>query len=180
MQRLLAILLTLATASAAQADVTLSPIIDSQMVLQRGVVAPVWGWADEGETVTVTFAGQAKTAIASGDAQVALNAQVGNNNLQTLLQSAITSGDSAVANAAQAANDALETLLEAAIASGDSAVAAAAQAANDTLQTLLETAIADGDADTLADANAYTNSVSTALTLLLGRLGAQQPPRSLC
>jgi sialate O-acetylesterase len=67
MKPLLAIVLTLITASAARADITLPAIIDSQMVLQRGVAAPIWGWADEGETVTVTFAGQTKTAIASGE-----------------------------------------------------------------------------------------------------------------
>jgi len=67
MKQLLAIVLTLSTASTAWADITLPTIIDSQMVLQRGVTAPIWGWADEGETVTVTFAGQTKTAIASGE-----------------------------------------------------------------------------------------------------------------
>jgi len=36
------------------------------MVLQRGMEAPVWGTADEGETVTVTFAGQTKSAAARG------------------------------------------------------------------------------------------------------------------
>ena len=67
MKQLLAIVLTLTTASTARANITLPSLIDSQMVLQRGVAVPIWGWADEGETVTVTFAGQTKTAIASGE-----------------------------------------------------------------------------------------------------------------
>ena len=40
-----------------------SPFTD-HMVLQREVKIPVWGTADAGETVTVEFAGQKKTAIA--------------------------------------------------------------------------------------------------------------------
>jgi sialate O-acetylesterase len=49
-------------ASLASADVVLPKVIASHMVLQRGVAAPVWGWADQGEAVTVEFAGQSKTA----------------------------------------------------------------------------------------------------------------------
>ncbi len=44
------------------ADVTLSPIIGSHMVLQRDSACPVWGWAEAGEEVTVEFAGQKHTA----------------------------------------------------------------------------------------------------------------------
>src|SRR5258708_3506580 len=36
------------------------------MVLQQGIRAPVWGWADDGETVTVTFRGHKATATAKG------------------------------------------------------------------------------------------------------------------
>lgn len=50
-------------ASFAQADVTLPKAIDSKMVLQRDREVPVWGWADQGEEVTVEFAGQAKKAL---------------------------------------------------------------------------------------------------------------------
>jgi sialate O-acetylesterase len=38
-----------------------SPFSDN-MVLQRGKPVPVWGWAEPGEAITVTFAGQTKTA----------------------------------------------------------------------------------------------------------------------
>jgi len=52
-------------AFAARADVKLPAIFSDHMVLQRGAVAPVWGWADAGETVRVQFAGQTKTATAN-------------------------------------------------------------------------------------------------------------------
>ncbi|MDD7984027.1 sialate O-acetylesterase [Lentisphaera marina] len=45
------------------ADVVLPKIIDSSMILQRDAKVPVWGWADQGEKVTVQFAGQTKTAL---------------------------------------------------------------------------------------------------------------------
>ncbi|WP_018968972.1 sialate O-acetylesterase [Rubritalea marina] len=45
------------------AEVTLPQVINSKMVLQRGVPAPIWGWADQGEKVTVQFAGQTKTTL---------------------------------------------------------------------------------------------------------------------
>ncbi len=51
-------------AFAARADVELPAIFSDHMVLQRAAVAPVWGWADTGEKVTVQFAGQSKTATA--------------------------------------------------------------------------------------------------------------------
>jgi sialate O-acetylesterase len=49
------------------ADVTLSPIIGSHMVLQREVACPIWGWAEQGEQVTVEFAGQKHTAKPAAD-----------------------------------------------------------------------------------------------------------------
>ena len=52
---------------AAEAKVaTATPFADN-MVLQRGRGVPVWGTADPGESVTVTFAGQTKTAKAGAD-----------------------------------------------------------------------------------------------------------------
>lgn len=53
--------------STLSADVRLPSIIASKMVLQRDVPAPIWGWADKGEEVTVEFAGQSKKATASGE-----------------------------------------------------------------------------------------------------------------
>jgi len=44
------------------ADVRLPNVLNSNMVLQRDMPVPIWGWADEGEKVTVSFAGQKKSA----------------------------------------------------------------------------------------------------------------------
>ncbi len=62
MNKLLSALILL-TYTALQADVILPKIIDNNMVLQRGVEAPIWGWADQGEEVTVNFAGQTKKTM---------------------------------------------------------------------------------------------------------------------
>lgn len=51
---------------AVSAKVVLPQLFQSGMVLQRGQKAPVWGWADSGETVTVTFL--KKTYSATADA----------------------------------------------------------------------------------------------------------------
>ncbi len=56
------LVLTVTAAPTLWADVTLSPIIGSHMVLQRDMACPIWGWADAGEEVTVEFAGQKQTA----------------------------------------------------------------------------------------------------------------------
>jgi sialate O-acetylesterase len=53
--------------SSVRADVVLPSIISNGMVLQRGVPAPVWGWADAGEEVTVEFGGQVKKAMPGPD-----------------------------------------------------------------------------------------------------------------
>ncbi|SVD10699.1 uncharacterized protein METZ01_LOCUS363553, partial [marine metagenome] len=51
-------------AFAVKADVKLPTVFSDHMVLQRGNVAPVWGWAEPGEKVTVRFGGQTKSVIA--------------------------------------------------------------------------------------------------------------------
>ncbi len=51
-------------AGAASAEVTPAGVFTDHMVLQRDKPAPVWGWADPGEEVTVQFAGQSKSATA--------------------------------------------------------------------------------------------------------------------
>jgi hypothetical protein len=48
-------------------DVTLAPVIGSNMVLQRDKPVPIWGTADAVEKVTVKFSGQTKTAVAGKD-----------------------------------------------------------------------------------------------------------------
>jgi sialate O-acetylesterase len=51
---------------AARADVKLPGLISEGMVVQRKAPVHFWGWADEGETVTVTFLGQTGTAKTQG------------------------------------------------------------------------------------------------------------------
>ncbi|MBK7999807.1 MAG: sialate O-acetylesterase [Verrucomicrobia bacterium] len=48
----------LLAAFCAQADVKLNNLFTDHMVLQRDIAVPVWGWADEGEKVTVEFRGK--------------------------------------------------------------------------------------------------------------------------
>jgi sialate O-acetylesterase len=48
----------------ARADVKLPGLFSDHMVLQHGMRTPVWGWADDGEKVTVTFRGKKISAIA--------------------------------------------------------------------------------------------------------------------
>ena len=46
------------------AELKLASVLANHMVLQRDKPVAVWGWADPGETVTVSFAGQSKSAAA--------------------------------------------------------------------------------------------------------------------
>ncbi len=54
-------------ATSVNAAVKMPKIFGDNMVLQREIPAPVWGWADKGEKVTVSFAGQEKTATTGDD-----------------------------------------------------------------------------------------------------------------
>ena len=67
LNRSLTFLTILTVAFTAAADVTLPPVLGNGMVLQRDLPVPVWGWADAGEKVSVTFAGQTKTTKAGDD-----------------------------------------------------------------------------------------------------------------
>jgi sialate O-acetylesterase len=49
------------------AAVKLPAVIGDNMVLQRGMPVPIWGWADKGEEVSVTIAGQKQVAKAGDD-----------------------------------------------------------------------------------------------------------------
>lgn len=53
----------LALVSVSSAEVKPAPMFSEHMVLQQGVNLPVWGWADEGEEVTVRFGKQRVTAV---------------------------------------------------------------------------------------------------------------------
>ena len=50
-----------------RADVKPAALFGDHMVLQQGMSVPVWGWADPGEQVTVTIAGQKQSATAGAD-----------------------------------------------------------------------------------------------------------------
>ena len=52
----------LAAVFSAHAHIQLPGLFSDNMVLQQGVPAPVWGYADEGDMVTVTFRGQKVSA----------------------------------------------------------------------------------------------------------------------
>ena len=60
------VLVVLASA-VARAAVKLPAVIGDNMVLQRGRPVPIWGWADKGEEVTVTIAGQKHVTKAGND-----------------------------------------------------------------------------------------------------------------
>jgi sialate O-acetylesterase len=62
----LAFILSLAC-SVLQASVKLPSIIGDNMVLQRDQPLPIWGWAEQGEEVTVQIAGQTHTAKADDE-----------------------------------------------------------------------------------------------------------------
>jgi sialate O-acetylesterase len=64
--------LTLVSASLSAADFRLASALSDHMVLQREKPIAVWGWADAGESVTVSFAGQSKSAIAAADGKWSL------------------------------------------------------------------------------------------------------------
>jgi sialate O-acetylesterase len=49
----------------ARAEVKLPAVFTSNMVLQQGMTVPVWGWANDGEVVTVEFAGQKVSTTAA-------------------------------------------------------------------------------------------------------------------
>jgi sialate O-acetylesterase len=50
--------------SNARAELQLAPLFTDNAVLQQGKATPVWGWANDGETVTVKFRGQKVTDTA--------------------------------------------------------------------------------------------------------------------
>lgn len=59
---ILILLLLLIPAAVTRAEVRLAALFSDNMVLQQGMQTPVWGWADEGEEVKVTFRGKTVSA----------------------------------------------------------------------------------------------------------------------
>ena len=90
MKRTLFTLLALAAvalqAELSFADVRLPKVFSDHMLLQRGLQAPVWGWADPQESITVSFAGQEKRATAdvAGRWMIRLDPLEANDQGQTL------------------------------------------------------------------------------------------------
>lgn len=82
----LALLVMAGSTVPALAEVKMPAIFGSHMVLQQGIKAPVWGTADSGEKVTVSFAGQTMTTEAAADGKwsVALAPMTANATGQTL------------------------------------------------------------------------------------------------
>ena len=66
MKKILFFLTALLSVSFMEAKVTLPQLFHSGMVLQRGKPIPVWGTADAGEAVTITFNKKQYTAVADG------------------------------------------------------------------------------------------------------------------
>ncbi|MBL7115978.1 MAG: hypothetical protein ISS35_09455 [Kiritimatiellae bacterium] len=67
-------------------------LFQSNMVLQRGKPVSIWGWADPGKEITVTFAGQTKKTKADKDRKwkVTLGAMEASSEGQDLVISSIT------------------------------------------------------------------------------------------
>lgn len=65
--RTLLLAITLSCGASVDAHVKLAPVFSDNAVLQRSVDVPIWGTADKGEKVSVTFAGQTKTITANED-----------------------------------------------------------------------------------------------------------------
>src|SRR6267142_2666735 len=61
------VMLLAAAVSGARANVTLASPFGDHMVLQRSVGDPIWGKAGPGESITVSFRGQAKSIVAAAD-----------------------------------------------------------------------------------------------------------------
>jgi len=61
------VLASMVSAGEAAADVRLPSVFGGNMVLQRDVGVPVWGWADPGEKVTVAIADQEVSTRAGDD-----------------------------------------------------------------------------------------------------------------
>ena len=73
MKKLMCIVVLLCAAFYLRAEVTLPNVISSNMVLQQQKPVPIWGTAAAGEQVTVSFAGQQKTAVADADGKWRVN-----------------------------------------------------------------------------------------------------------
>ena len=67
MKKSLSLILLLLMSLTLQAEIKLPSVIADGMVLQQKQAIPVWGWADAGTEVTVSFKGQTKSAKADAN-----------------------------------------------------------------------------------------------------------------
>ena len=70
-------------------EVTLPRVIGSNMVLQRGMQAPIWGWASAGEEVTITLSAEAEGVEPVSTSTVVADAE---GNWQTKLPAMAAGG----------------------------------------------------------------------------------------
>src|SRR3954465_9229553 len=72
---------------AVRAELKLPSVISDHMVLQQKQANPIWGWDAPGTKVTVTFAGQTKSAEADAEGKwtVSLDAVPANEQPQALV-----------------------------------------------------------------------------------------------
>jgi sialate O-acetylesterase len=91
----LTLIFAIALAPALRAELKLPAIIGDHMVLQQKQSNPIWGWDTPGTRVTVTFAGQNKSAEAGGDGrwEVKLDPVSANAVPQTIAISGTTKRD---------------------------------------------------------------------------------------
>ena len=84
--RLSVMLVTLCVGGTASAGLRMPGVFGDHMVLQRDMPVPVWGWADPGAEVTVSFADQSITAVTDdhGAWRVALSAMPASGESRTL------------------------------------------------------------------------------------------------
>ena len=85
--------LLFSTQAVVYSEVTLPRVIGSNMVLQRDMQAPIWGWASAGEEVTITLSAEAEgvqpvstttvIADAEGNWQIKLPAMAAGGPLHT-------------------------------------------------------------------------------------------------
>lgn len=73
MLRLLLAACLMFAADAAQAELKMSSVFGNHMVLQQKQPVRIWGWTKPGQNVSVSFAGQKKTATAGDDGRFQLD-----------------------------------------------------------------------------------------------------------
>ena len=59
--------ITIIACTNSYADVRLSKLFGSNMILQRNQIIPIWGWAEPGEQISITIVGKSLTTTAKAD-----------------------------------------------------------------------------------------------------------------